>query len=88
MVAAMTGLVPKPGDVVRITDRAAIEFVDHPVPNFRVTEVDLVEDWPGWCRILGYDADQIGDPDGGPIEYAWHRVLVTGLIIRPGPAWP
>ncbi len=87
VVAAMTGPVPKPGDIVRITERAAIEFARNPVPNFRVTDVELIDNWPGWCRIRGWDIDRIGDPPGGPIEHTWHRVLISGLVIRPGDGW-
>ena len=87
VVAAMTGPVPKPGGIVRITERAAIEFARNPVPNFRVTDVELIKNWPGWCRIRGWDIDRIGDPHGGPIEHVWHRVLVSGLVIRPGDGW-
>ncbi len=76
----MYGVTPKMGDIVRITERAAIRFANEPVPEFRVIDVELVADREGWCRITGWDLRTPG------VEVT-HCVLVTGLIVRPGDGW-
>lgn len=86
MVAAVTGVMPRPGDLVNITNRAGIGFANAPIPNFQVIQSELLVGWPGWCRIRGYDADQTSDPTGDDI--VWHRVRVAALTIRPGDGWP
>lgn len=83
----MTGIAPRPGDLVHISERASIAFANAPVESFRVTEVELVDGWPGWCRIRGYDTAEIADPAAGDVHYQWHRVAVEGLTIRPGDGW-
>lgn len=80
-MAAMTGVIPKPGDVVRILPAAARAFTDRGVDRFRVLHADPIPDRPGWCRIRGWDLD------ADPQVYVGHDVQVAGLIIRPGENW-
>jgi hypothetical protein len=80
-VIAMTGMVPRMGDVVSITAVAACQFVDSPIRRFRIIEAEPIADRPGWCRIRGWDLDTVAQ------EYVQYDVLVDGLIIRPGHGW-
>ena len=86
MVAAMTGLVPKAGDLVRITNRSGVTYADGTVESWRVIESARIPDRPGWCQIRGYDTDAIGVP-GVDFSYIWRSVLVADLVIRPGISW-
>ena len=81
MVAAMTGLVPKPGDLVHITERAALEFEHAPIREFRVIESELIPARPGWCRLHGWD---IADERR---RYRWVTVWIEALTFQPGTGW-
>jgi hypothetical protein len=81
-VAAITGMVPRRGDIVCITDRAAKRFAEAPVARFRVLRSWTLPDCDGWCRIRGWDLDT------DPQEMVTHDLLVNGLIIiAPGTGW-
>ncbi|MGA8117533.1 MAG: hypothetical protein WCA46_28175 [Actinocatenispora sp.] len=82
MSAAMTGMVPRPGDVVRIGEHAATRFAGAPVDRFRVLTAAPAPDRPGWCRLGGWNLD--ADPQ---VYERGIEVLVAELTIRPGHAW-
>lgn len=86
-MTAMTGVVPRPGDLVRITDRSGVAYAEGTAESWRVTAAEPDPGRPGWCWLRGYDADAISDPAAGEVDYMWRRVLVADLVIRPGDGW-
>ncbi len=81
MVAAMTGVMPKVGDLVNITRHAAVEFADNPIRRFRVIEAELIPARPGWCRLRGWNVDE------DRRRYRWVTVWIEALIFQPGDSW-
>ncbi len=78
----MTGMVPKAGDVVRISEHAATRFRGAPVARFRVLKAVTIPSRPGWCSLDGWDMDT--DPQRYELDV---EVIVAELTIRPGEAW-
>ncbi|MGA8115052.1 MAG: hypothetical protein WCA46_15410 [Actinocatenispora sp.] len=75
-MTAMVNVVPRPGDLVHITERAAIAFANRPVHRFRVIDSGLIAARPGWCWLHGWDADE-------RLRYeVTHNVLVSALVTH------
>lgn len=84
---ALTGLVPRPGDTVHISEHAATRFADAPIDQFRVIAAAPLPGRPGWCTLDGWDLDQWGQtPDQDHYEHGV-EVIIAELTIRPGHAW-
>ncbi len=81
MVTAMTGVMPRPGDLVHITEHAAVEFTHAPIRHFRAIEAELMPARPGWCRLYGWDADE------QLRNYRWCTALIAALTFQPGDEW-
>ena len=82
MVAAMTGIVPRLGDVVRISEYAATRFRGAPIARFRVIAAAPLPGRPGWCRLDGWDMDAETQ-----LYERGVAVIVTELTITPGTGW-
>ncbi len=78
----MTGMIPRAGDIVRISEHAATRFTGAPVEEFRVIAAAPIPDRPGWCTLDGWDLAT--DPQHYEQGIA---VIVAALTIHPGEAW-
>ncbi len=78
----MTGMLPRAGDIVRISEHAACRFAGAPVEEFRVLAAAPIPGRTGWCTLDGWDLAT--DPQ---LYERGVAVLVAALTIRPGTAW-
>ncbi|BCJ32533.1 hypothetical protein Athai_00360 [Actinocatenispora thailandica] len=80
-MVAMTGVIPRPGDVVHILQGASWLFADREIRRFRVWRAEALPGQSGWCELTGWDLD------ANPQTLITYDLLVAGLIIRPGDQW-
>jgi hypothetical protein len=70
--------VPLPGDVVRIDDRASVQFQGDRALTFQVTRVDRRPTYDGWVWLDGY----VLNNRGRPVQRRRVFVRQSGLALR------
>lgn len=80
-MTAMTGLIPRHGDVVHILQGASRLFTDREIRRFRVWRADPLPGQSGWCELTGWDLD------ANPQTLITYDLLFAALIFRPGDQW-
>jgi hypothetical protein len=79
-MVAMTGVIPRRGDVVHILQGSSRLFADSEIRRFRVWRAEPLPGH-GWCELTGWDLD------ADPQHLVTYDLLVSGLIFRPGDQW-
>lgn len=74
-------MVPKAGDLVRVTGRASVQFAGTRALMFRVLAVDRKPTYYQWAWITGYVLDQAGEA----VERREIFVQPAGLVPVPSP---
>lgn len=82
----VNGIIPRPGDVYRVTRMASIQFI-RPI-LFRVIRMQDWATYDGWAWIEGYELNAAGDAVGRRTIFVMPQFLIRGRIgaSPPGPA--
>ncbi|MFC6018426.1 hypothetical protein ACFP2T_19720 [Plantactinospora solaniradicis] len=74
-------MVPKAGDLVRVTGRTSVQFAGTRALMFRVLAVDPKPTYYGWAWIAGYVLNRTGEA----VERRKIFVQPAGLVPVPSP---
>jgi len=68
---------PRPGDLIRLTDAASVQFAGDRAAVFRIISVDQRPTYAGWVWLVGYTLDEHEQA----VERREVFVQISGLVF-------
>lgn len=68
---------PRPGDLIRLTGAASVQFAGDRAAVFRIISVDQRPTYAGWVWLVGYTLDEHGQA----VERREVFVQISGLVL-------